>query len=78
MLEAAKSGVLDGLALEIEGVDLHHPAKTVRLVWMAGRIEALIMLMPAVASPRLGNAVAALPLEETAFLVAICHTCNVA
>jgi hypothetical protein len=44
---AGERGVLDGLSLWVEGIDFHHPAEAVGLVWVAGGVEALVLFMPA-------------------------------
>ena len=46
---AAERGALDGRAGRVEGVDLHHPAVAVELIGVARGVEALVVLVPAVA-----------------------------
>ena len=46
VLEAAHSGVLNRGGLGVQRVDLHEPAKAVRLVRLLGHVEAVIVLFP--------------------------------
>src|SRR5262245_12189117 len=55
VLEAPQSGLFYWFATWIKRIDFDDPAETVRLVGMARGIETLVVLVPAVPKPRLGN-----------------------
>jgi hypothetical protein len=57
---AAERGALDRRARRVVGVDLDHPAEAVGLVGVAHGVEALVVLVPAVAPAVLADAPAAL------------------